>query len=690
MNFFEHQERARRKTLELGVLFGIAVLGIVLAVYAVARFTMQYVTVRGRELHQAFPTEFQFWDTQVFLVVAVVVVVFITLASLLKGASLSRGGSAVAEMLGGRLVSRDTRDLSERRLLNIVDEMAIASGVPVPQVYVLEREEGINAFAAGHTPSNAAIAVTRGTLRLLNRDELQGVIAHEFSHVLNGDMRLNIQLIGVVFGILAIGIFGRILAQGGGRGRRGGGTIALAGLALMLIGYIGTFIGRLIQSAVSRQREYLADSSAVQFTRNPRGIAGALTKIGGYVRGSRIETPKADQARHIFFSPGRTLGLFEGLMQTHPPLAERIRRIDPSFDGSFPRIAADPGTAELARLTQLAPGGVAPAHGGREALAASAPGVATAREVPVVPALLETLTRNPAGIIDRVGQPHAGHLRASAAMLAGIPAELHEALASPHSAATLMLALLLDARDAGRERQLAGLKPIMPPAEIAALLEAYPLVRSLPPQARLPLADLAMPVLRQLSESEISRLLARARLLVTIDERVTLFEFSLHWLLSYRLFHVRRRPRMIAYSRLGSVREEVLVLLAALAHADDPRELSGAQRAFSAGVDRLPELAGRGIALPTAPPGFEEVGRALHRLILASPEIKQQVIEACAYCAMADRQVTIAELELLRVVSVSLDCPLPPFLPLSDSSAGGASSGGPDAGESAAVDRHAG
>ncbi|MFH1143059.1 MAG: M48 family metallopeptidase [Candidatus Eisenbacteria bacterium] len=662
MNFFEHQERARRKTVQLAILFGIAVLGIVFAVYVVARLAAQYAAMRAE-----VQVPFSFWDTETFLAVAVAVTLFIALASAFKIASLGRGGSAVAEMLGGRLVSRNTGDAAERRLLNIVDEMALASGVPVPQVYVLEQEQGINAFAAGHTTSDAAVAVTRGTLDLLNRDELQGVIAHEFSHVLNGDMRLNIQLIGIVFGILAIGIFGRILMHSGGRSRRSGGGIALAGLALMLIGYIGTFVGRLIQSAVSRQREFLADSSSVQFTRNPQGIAGALKKIGGYAHGSRIETPRADQARHIFFSPGRNVGFFEGLLATHPSLFERIRRIDPAFDGTYPHIAAGEAPERGAARADEARAAAArrSVAAGPDAGAPTLRGAFGPAGAVLAGAMAAELLRDPRRVAERIGQPQADDLRAGAALLAGIPPAVREALSSPDGAARVMLALLLDDDAQARERQFTALQPIMPPPEIAALREIHPAVKELPHSTRLPLADLALPALRQLPDDQVQRFLGRLKLAATIDDRITLFEFTLQWLLSFRLLRAQRRPKIVAHSSFASVRTEVLALLAALAYAssDDP---AAAGRAFQSGVRRIPELAGPATSLPAAPPAFEIVGQALHRLVLASPEIKQALVIACAHCAIEDRRVTADELELLRVVSLALDCPLPPFVPVTE------------------------
>ncbi len=270
VTFFEHQTRARRSTSLLVVLFALAVVGVVLAVNLVVPLAL-YVGARG------FFTP----SPGLYVTLTVVTLAVIGIRTLVGVLQMRGGGDAVAQLAGGVRVERGTRDADERRLLNVVDEMAIASGVSVPHVYVLRGERGINAFAAGYSPNEAVVAVTEGTARTLTRDELQGVVAHEFSHVLNGDMRLSVQMIGVLAGILFIGEVGNFLlrARSGGDDRRSGGGIVFVGAALLIIGYAGLFFGRLIKAAVSRQREFLADASSVQFTRNPEGIAGALATI---------------------------------------------------------------------------------------------------------------------------------------------------------------------------------------------------------------------------------------------------------------------------------------------------------------------------------------------------------------------------------------------------------------------------
>ncbi|HYP16654.1 MAG TPA: M48 family metallopeptidase, partial [Opitutus sp.] len=357
MDFFEAQARAKKRTSRLVLLFALAVLGTIAASYAAAVFGMHFVEQQrnaqaGYAAFSAGPATL--WQPKLFLGISSAVLAVVSLASLAKWSQFSAGGSAVAESVGGRRVDPHTADLRERRLLNVVEEMAIASGTPVPAVYILDDEPAINAFAAGLTTSDAVVAVTRGTLEKLNRDELQGVVGHEFSHILNGDMRLNLRLTALVFGILVLGLVGRGVlwsmrhARTGSssRGNKNSGGILLAiffvGLALFVIGYFGYFFGRLIQAAVSRQREFLADASAVQFTRNPLGLTGALKKIGGYALGSSLQTSKAGAIGHFFFAQSFRSGLL-GLWSTHPPLTERIRAIDPQFDGKMfaPREVVD-------------------------------------------------------------------------------------------------------------------------------------------------------------------------------------------------------------------------------------------------------------------------------------------------------------------------------------------------------------
>lgn len=327
--FFEQQDRARTRTTVLVIYFAISLVCIIAAVY-LASVVIVFKT-HGNQPGGSPPPEFALWDPVIFLYAVLGTLGVVILGSVYKIAALAKGGSVVAESLGGRLLSASPVDPSERQLLNVIEEMAIASGMAVPRVYVLDNESSINAFAAGHTPEDAAIGVTRGCMTLLNRDELQGVIGHEFSHIANGDMRLDMRIMGVLFGIVCLSVIGQVLIYT--RGGRGRNPLMFLGLALIVIGAIGVFFGRLIQAALSRQREFLADASSVQFTRNPAGLSAALQKLGGI--GSQVKSAHAGEASHMFFGNGMGPSLLSAALSTHPPLAERIRAIDPSWDGTF-------------------------------------------------------------------------------------------------------------------------------------------------------------------------------------------------------------------------------------------------------------------------------------------------------------------------------------------------------------------
>ena len=342
MDFFGQQARARTKTTALVLYFVLAIGFIVAAVYAASLLILHFTEVpadAGAPVALASWRSIAPWDPQLFGWVVVGTLAVVLAGAAYKFLRLARGGSEVAEELGGRLLAAEPTDADERRLRNVVEEMALAAGVPVPKVYVLDRDSGINAFAAGHSAEDAAIGITRGGMTQLTRDELQGVIGHEFSHLLNGDMRLNIRIMGVLFGIVCLTVIGRVLLYSRGGGSRGRAPMVLLGVALLVIGALGVLFGRLIQAALSRQREMLADASAVQFTRNPAGLAGALRKIGSV--GARIDSPHAGEASHMFFENGLGKPVF-GWLATHPSLAERIRAIDPAWDGRFDAVGTTP------------------------------------------------------------------------------------------------------------------------------------------------------------------------------------------------------------------------------------------------------------------------------------------------------------------------------------------------------------
>ena len=651
MDFFEHQAKARRNTSLLVVYFLVAVALIIVAVYLAVAAVLFYGHSRGPG-----GSPQTLWFPDVFAAVSVGTLVLITVGSLVKMAELSGGGETVARALGGRPVNPNTRDLRERVLLNVVEEMAIASGTPVPPVYLMDREVAINAFAAGTTPQNAVIGVTRGTIDTLKRDELQGVIAHEFSHILNGDMRLNIRLIGILNGILLIAMIGYFLMRTSGSrsysnsnsDKKGGNPLPLLGLLLYIIGYIGVFFGHLIKSGVSRQREFLADASAVQFTRLPDGIAGALVKIGGFVYGSRIQNERAEEASHMYFGNGLRTP-FLSLLATHPPLEERIKRIKPSFDGRFPE------TTQVA----YAESDVIDPH----ALAArrTAPSDVHAAAVAGAAAFAQA----PESAVAQIGAPRTRHIEYASELVGSLPPEVAQAVRDPLGAVATIYALLLDDDEPHvRDLQLQYLAEHADARSNAETMRMQGVVSHIAPETKLPLVSMVLPALKNLSPQQRTAFHDDVVFLIKADQKVDLFEYAVHRLvlkrLVARLDGVRKPLRPATPASLMSAASG---LLSTLAHAGsaDPQAASWA---FQAGVVKLPGR-GAGIELLSRDKsGLGPLDKALDQLAAAPLTVKKNVLEACAATIAADGKATVEEGELLRVISDALACPMPPLVDL--------------------------
>ncbi|WP_411832850.1 M48 family metallopeptidase [Pseudoxanthomonas mexicana] len=634
MNFFEHQAAARRSSTRMVVLFALAVFGIVVAVDLAVLLLFGGGDGAGIVGLLAFST--------------LATLAVIGLGSLYRLATLRGGGEAVALQMGGSEVPEDTRDPQLRRLRNVVEEIAIASGVPVPKLYVLEHEAGINAFAAGYAPSDAAVAVTRGALHKLNRDELQGVIAHEFSHILNGDMRLNIRLMGVLFGIMMLSIIGqRVLLYGrGGRGRDGSAILIIA-LVAMVVGGIGLFFGRMIKAGVSRQRELLADASAVQFTRQTAGLAGALKKIGGLQEGSQLaDKGKAEEVSHMLFGEGMA---FSRMFATHPPLVERIRKLDPLFD---PRQLQELSRRWLA----------APPDGLQEDIALGlADGVARAAPPPL-PGATQDLDVTPPQVAAQVALPAQDDYQRAHAIVETLPQELRALAGRRDQAMPLLLGLLLDGDEAvaGRQRYEIAARMGEPMARQADELRRTHL-HGLHPMLRLPLAALIFPVLRMRPRPELETFLDTVDAAVHADGQVSLFEYCLARLLQVQVREALDPGRHARFGRRkpGNVKQEFATLLAVVAQAGhaDPAQ---ARRAYLAGLQRvLPRD-----HLPYAPPaaGVQALDAVWEPLDALDPLAKQVMVEAITAAASHDGRVSVAEAELLRTICGVLHCPLPPVL----------------------------
>jgi Zn-dependent protease with chaperone function len=540
--------------------------------------------------------------------------------------------------LGGRLLHSDSNAPLERKILNVVEEMAIASGIPTPPVYLLDHEEGINAFAAGFSPSDAVIGITRGCAQQLSRDELQGVVAHEFSHIMNGDMRLNIRLMGVLYGILVIGMIGFFLLRSSlwagavsRRDSRGNSTMVMVagGVALMALGFLGTLFGNLIKASVSRQREFLADASAVQFTRNPGGISGALKKIGGFEAGSHMESPAAPESSHLFFGQALSSG-FNSLFATHPPLAERIKILDPSWQGAMTEISSEAAPSPGAATAGFAGGGLAPAFAG--------------------------------SAVDQMGRISAAHLDYAVQLLLELPPAVKEAAHDPYAARAVVYALLMDADPESRKLQLEILDAKGERGVPELTRKLLPEVERLGPAHRLPLIDLALPALRDLSASQYERFRGLVQDLVQADQHIDLFEWTLQRILLTHLapnFEGVHRPgrRLRSKQQLRQVLETILSSLARVGNLSE-----SAMRQSVASVGRALVKAELRL-LPEDEVGLASLDEALGLAASLDSRAKELVLRACAQVIAADGEVADSEAELFRAIGDSLGCPVPPLLP---------------------------
>lgn len=635
MNFFDAQDRARRATRWLVIVYVLATVLIVAGVTAIVAAAFMMVGQAGQPA-----------DPAALITIAVLTALLIIAATIYKTARLSSGGGRVAVDMGGTLISTDVSNPLRRRLRNVVEEMAIASGVPVPEIYVLEEEQAINAFAAGFTPDDAAIAVTRGTLEMLDRDELQGVIAHEFSHILNGDMRLNIRMMGVLFGIMVLGMIGRMILRssrhsgfGSSRRNKNAAAILVIGAGLTLLGWIGVFAARLVKAAVSRQREFLADSSAVQFTRQTDGIANALKKIGGYHAHSYIQSRDPEEVSHMLFAGG--VSRLTSLFATHPPLIERIRALDPGFDESgYPLVdlksqsAGKPLHVDEARASGLV------------AAAASA-----ARQV------------IPESIADAVAHPDARQIAFAAGIRGSIPAELYDAAHSPELAWILTLALTLAGDAELAQRKLRFIDEQLGD-ERGELIRRYrALIGEIGAGYRLPLLEIAFPALKQRPVQQQEFFVDLVRRLVELDGTVDLYEYCFYRVLVSGLARASDPSRERKGNRAAkkAIREAALELIRTVAHhghaSPDKR-----RAAYRAGVAEFGEWA--------RDTEYEDTGRRTVSLLDGSLNIlgkmnsagRKSLLQALAKTVGSDGKLTVSEAELLRAICATLNCPLPPLL----------------------------
>ncbi|TLS67567.1 peptidase M48 [Mariprofundus erugo] len=637
VDFFGQQEQARRQTTRLVILFAMAVLLIIVAVYLAVSLGLLFADLfQGGQGLISVQT---LWQPTRFGWVSLLTIMVIAGGSWYRLYSLKQGGGrAVAEMLAASRIPAASADPLLRRLLNVVEEMAIASGLPVPPVYLLN-EAGINAFAAGFSPADAVIAVTQGAVELLERDELQGVVAHEFSHILNGDMRLKMYLTGVLFGITLISDAGIMLLSSRrsvaySNDKRGTHPALLViGFLLFLAGTAGVVFADLIKRAVSRQREFLADAAAVQFTRNPAGLAGALKVIAGYSRGARVAHPAARQASHFFFGNAMKE---EGSdwWASHPPLLERIRRLQPGFQGRIEPVQV------AARSTHILDEAVHAMAG----ITTNAPPVAGER------------SHDPVTVVDSIGQPDC---ELAQGILAELPAALRGFARDPYMARAMVYCLLLDSEAAIRGRQLDVLQTQADAAVFGEVLDIYPRLAAMDIRMRIPLLELLMPALKELSLAQYQQFRANTMMLIHANHEVSMFEFMLQRMVE-RHVSPAFEPVQPAGNRplpAGEVLSHLAVVVAMLirlGHHRLPESVyRDAMRQY--GTELVPPMPGREICT------MERLDRALHFLRHGMPSMQKKIVTVCTVAVMADGRVSGQAQEMLRAICDALETPLPPW-----------------------------
>lgn len=619
MDFFSAQDKARATTRKLVILYIFAIAALIVSVYFIIVFSFLFSGL-------AYSTSL--WFPEVFFWVSIFTLVIISIGTFYRIYQLRSGGSAVARMLGGRRVDSNTTNPDERRLINVVEEMSIASGIPVPEIYILDKESTINAFAAGYTIRDAAVGVTKGTLTQLTRDELQGVIAHEFSHIFNGDMKINIRLIGILNGILLIHLLGMMIMRSGfytnvGRGRnsKNTGGIMIFGFLVMGVGYIGFLFGRMIQSAVSRQREYLADAAAVQFTRNPDGISGALHKISASFEKPTLNDPHAMEVSHLFFSNSFKSGL-DSLFATHPPIKKRIKAI-----GALPTVHRKSAEEPERKTPKKKQEGIG------------------------------SLLR-PELILAAIGTISSRDLTEASNILKSIPEHIRAAVYDTDQAQALVFSLLLSDDSKVEQEQLSIIKNRGGKELDYNVFHMRPHLKHLKETWHLPIVELSIPALRKMGEEQFNTFKQIMSDLVEADNELSLFEFALQKIVTHQLeseYSKIVEPTII-HTSIKTVVEPANILLRKIAEESD----SKTELAFNAGWQHFTEL-DKSIS-PVAENkaySFQDIDEALEAFAQASGEVKKHLLAAVLHTISADGEITKNEVEWVRAIASAIDCPLP-------------------------------
>ncbi|MCH9692158.1 MAG: M48 family metallopeptidase [Gammaproteobacteria bacterium] len=641
MDFYKYQDKARHNSWILTSLFTFAVAGLLIITTLFVAALVAYS--RGQVFDPRNIGELLGWN--LVIIIAAAISGIIILGSVYKWHQLTAGGHVVAESLGGRKINAAPEGRAELRALNVVEEMSIACGIPMPDVYILD-DKSINAFVAGYNSKDAVIGLTRGCIEQLNREELQGVVAHELSHIFNGDMHMNIRIAGLLYGIMMISLLGIWLLTYSDRGSRSRILLLFVAIGLVIIGYTGNFFANLIKYAVSRQREFLADASAVQFSRNSAGIAGALKKIGGCPAGSRLQSNNAAEFSHMYFASGLKKSLND-LLSTHPPLAARIARLDPRWDGRYRTpIDSPPGlTVPEAQNSQVL-------------------GVTTAQPKFDSNSVTEATKEAPLqSVIDTVqhgaGNPDEKQISYARTLLQKLPSALKLATRDPFAAQAMVYHLLQHHNRTGPQRQQLQklLQKIAHPGVLREMRRFASLMKKLGVDCRLPLLDLCIPALKTLMPPQHALFKRNLRKLLHFECQAELWEWSLYRVLMHALEPRVQHPTI--FNSASATDNALRFLLAVVAHAEY-REYLPAKRSFIKGLSALqlaitPLPAATDIALP-------KLDKSLAILSQLKPLQKPRLLKVLATTMARRDAIKAGKIELLRAIADGLDCPMPPIV----------------------------
>lgn len=617
MDFFGHQEKAKTKTFWLFLLFILGLITLsVITTYAINRILL-------------FTLEKKYHPVSLAQVL-VPFVAIIFLVTLYKYYTLRGGGKAVAVSLGGRLIDKKAANYKEKQLLNIIEEMAIAASLPVPPVYILDNELNINAFAAGFTINDAVIGVTSGTLLYLTRDELQAVIGHEFSHILNGDMRLSLRFTSLLYGFLYLTQIAKLLLRIISESRaseisdkRVAGFIFAAFFIcclLVVAGWLGQLWARIMQAAINRQREFLADASSVQFTRHGPALASALKKIGGNAGGSTLEVDSARIYNHLFFGQSDT-----NLFATHPSLEERIKRIEPRWNGKYITPIID--QEALKEITQNPTQGI------------------------YKKALVGSMLINAAINANKEAIPYVKPvtlLNTKVTEEKQALAKLEEICQEPMDACYFIFALLLDKDPTISIKQLAIIKKNQLVIDYQQTLAIVPI------NQHLDFIEKAIPTLKQLSEKQYKDFQKIMMHFINADSVISLFEWLIYQLIIHQVGaqYNKNLAKPAKYTQIKQVKQPIQTLLSAVAWLSSSDETI--KRAFGLGAN----IMGLYTIHLEEKQNIANLTTSLKELQNANEAIKKKFLKGVARAIELDKLTSPEEVMFLHTLSLCLDCPV--------------------------------